>query len=89
MHIINLSIRIPERVVHARGVAAHGYFESYADWSSLTAAKFLSAPGKQTPTFVRFSPVLGSKGSADTVRDDRGFATRFYTEEGNFDLGDA
>lgn len=79
--------RIPERVVHARGVGAHGYFEPYKDWSDLTAAKFLRTPGKRTPVFVRFSTVLGSRGSPDTVRDVRGFATRFYTEEGNFDLG--
>ncbi|KAI9261636.1 catalase-like domain-containing protein [Phascolomyces articulosus] len=78
--------RIPERVVHARGVGAHGYFESYGDWSNITAAGFLNAPGKKTPTFTRFSTVLGNKGSSDTVRDDRGFATRFYTDEGNFDL---
>ncbi|KAI7856257.1 catalase-like domain-containing protein [Circinella umbellata] len=78
--------RIPERVVHARGVGAYGYFESFADWSNLTAAGFLSEAGKKTPTFTRFSTVLGNKGSADTVRDDRGFATRFYTEEGLFDL---
>ena len=81
--------RIPERVVHARGVGAYGYFESFADWSNLTAAGFLSQPGKITPTFTRFSTVLGNKGSADTVRDDRGFATRFYTDEGLFDLGNA
>ncbi|KAI9314609.1 catalase-like domain-containing protein [Dichotomocladium elegans] len=78
--------RIPERVVHARGVGAHGYFEPYKDWSHLTAAKFLQTPGKKTPVFVRFSTVLGSRGSPDTVRDVRGFATRFYTEEGLFDL---
>ncbi|KAI8330065.1 catalase-like domain-containing protein [Chlamydoabsidia padenii] len=78
--------RIPERVVHARGVGAHGYFETYQDWSDLTAAQFLRTPNKKTPVFVRFSTVLGSRGSPDTVRDVRGFATRFYTEEGNFDL---
>ncbi|KAI7900246.1 catalase-like domain-containing protein [Cokeromyces recurvatus] len=78
--------RIPERVVHARGFGVHGYFEPYADWSNITAAKFLREPGKKTPVFVRFSTVLGSRGSPDTVRDVRGFATRFYTEEGNFDL---
>ncbi|KAI8394088.1 catalase-like domain-containing protein [Radiomyces spectabilis] len=78
--------RIPERVVHARGVGAHGYFEPYKDWSDLTAARFLRTPGKRTSVFVRFSTVLGSRGSADTVRDVRGFATRFYTEEGIFDL---
>ncbi|CAO3629881.1 unnamed protein product [Mucor fragilis] len=78
--------RIPERVVHARGVGAHGYFQPYKDWSSITAAKFLQDPDVKTPTFVRFSTVLGSRGSPDTVRDVRGFATRFYTGEGNFDL---
>lgn len=81
-----MCIRIPERVVHARGVGAHGYFETYKDWSDLTAAQFLRQPGKKTPVFVRFSTVLGSRGSPDTVRDVRGFATRFYTDEGNFDL---
>ncbi|GAA5813105.1 hypothetical protein MFLAVUS_006574 [Mucor flavus] len=78
--------RIPERVVHARGVGAHGYFESYGNHSDLTAANFLSEKGKQTPMFVRFSTVLGSRGSPDTVRDVRGFALRFYTDEGLFDL---
>ncbi|KAI8362727.1 catalase-like domain-containing protein [Choanephora cucurbitarum] len=78
--------RIPERVVHARGVGVHGYFESYDDYSDITAASFLSKKGKQTPVFVRFSTVLGSRGSSDTVRDVRGFAVRFYTDEGNFDL---
>ena len=78
--------RIPERVVHARGAAAHGYFESYGDWSSLTKAAFLSAKGLRTPVFVRFSTVQGPRGSADTVRDVRGFAVKFYTEEGNYDL---
>lgn len=78
---------IPERAVHARGVGAHGYFETYEDWSNITAAKFLRTPGHKTPVFVRFSTVLGSLGSPDTVRDVRGFATRFYTEEGLFDLG--
>ncbi|KND00548.1 uncharacterized protein SPPG_04856 [Spizellomyces punctatus DAOM BR117] len=78
--------RIPERVVHARGHGAHGFFESYYDLSSITRAKFLSAAGKKTPVFVRFSTVLGSRGSADTVRDVRGFATKFYTEEGVFDI---
>lgn len=78
--------RIPERVVHARGTAAHGYFESYGDASDITMAKFLSEKGKQTPVFVRFSTVAGSRGSADSVRDARGFATKFYTEEGNYDL---
>ncbi|KAI9491016.1 catalase-like domain-containing protein [Zychaea mexicana] len=78
--------RIPERAVHARGVGAHGDFEPYTDWSNITAAKFLRTPGTKTPVFVRFSTVLGSRGSPDTVRDVRGFATRFYTEEGLFDL---
>ncbi|WIY82436.1 catalase [Propionimicrobium sp. PCR01-08-3] len=77
--------RIPERVVHARGAAAHGYFEGYGTASSLTKAGFL-AKGKVTPVFTRFSTVLGSRGSADTVRDTRGFATKFYTDEGTFDL---
>ncbi|RHW36753.1 catalase [Lysinibacillus yapensis] len=78
--------RIPERVVHARGTAAHGIFECYEDASDITKAKFLSEKGKQTPVFVRFSTVAGSRGSSDTVRDVRGFATKFYTEEGNYDL---
>jgi catalase len=77
--------RIPERVVHARGAGAHGVFEGYGTADSVTSAAFL-AKGKETPVFVRFSTVLGSRGSADTVRDTRGFATKFYTEEGNFDL---
>lgn len=78
--------RIPERVVHARGSGAHGFFESYGNHSNLTRAAFLQSAGKKTPVFVRFSTVVGSRGSADTVRDVRGFATKFYTEEGNFDL---
>lgn len=78
--------RIPERVVHARGYAAHGVFEAYHSMKRFTRAKFLSEPGKKTPVFVRFSPVVGSKGSFDLARDVRGFATKFYTEEGNFDL---
>ncbi|EUA04402.1 catalase family protein [Mycobacterium kansasii 824] len=79
--------RIPERVVHARGAGAYGYFEPYDDWlAEYTAAKFLTTPGKQTPVFVRFSTVVGSRGSADTVRDVRGFATKFYTDQGNYDL---
>ncbi|WP_193606536.1 catalase [Nocardioides lijunqiniae] len=77
--------RIPERVVHARGAGAHGTFEGYGSAGSVTKAGFL-AKGKETPVFVRFSTVLGSRGSADTVRDTRGFATKFYTEEGTFDL---
>jgi catalase len=78
--------RIPERVVHARGAGAHGFFESYQDLSSVTRASFLAKPGKRTPVFVRFSTVVGSRGSADTARDVRGFATKFYTDEGVFDL---
>ncbi|HEY0933009.1 MAG TPA: catalase [Trebonia sp.] len=78
--------RIPERVVHARGAAAHGVFESYGTASSVTKAGFLGAKGQQTEVFVRFSTVLGSRGSADTVRDTRGFAVKFYTAEGTFDL---
>ncbi|ORV44561.1 catalase [Mycobacterium conspicuum] len=79
--------RIPERVVHARGAGAYGFFEPYDDWlAEYTAARFLTSPGTQTPVFVRFSTVVGSRGSADTVRDVRGFATKFYTEQGNYDL---
>lgn len=78
--------RIPERVVHARGSGAHGYFQVYQSLSEYTKAKFLQDPSIKTPVFVRFSTVLGFRGSADTVRDVRGFATRFYTEEGNYDL---
>ena len=78
--------RIPERVVHARGAAAHGTFESYGTAASVTKAGFLAQKGRQTPVFTRFSTVLGSRGSADTVRDTRGFAVKFYTEEGTFDL---
>ncbi|MBT0769624.1 catalase [Kineosporia sp. J2-2] len=76
--------RIPERVVHARGAAAHGVFRSYG--TKITRARFLAEKGRETEVFVRFSTVLGSRGSADTVRDTRGFATKFYTDEGNFDL---
>ena len=78
--------RIPERVVHARGAAAHGVFELYEDMSKVTKAEFLNNTSLKTPVFVRFSTVAGSRGSADTARDVRGFAVRFYTEEGNFDL---
>ncbi|WP_150303614.1 catalase HPII [Pseudomonas saliphila] len=78
--------RIPERVVHARGSAAHGFFQVYEPLSDLTKADFLNDPAKKTPVFVRFSTVQGPRGSADTVRDVRGFATKFYTDEGNFDL---
>lgn len=78
--------RIPERVVHARGSGAHGVFELYESMSAYTRAGFLQDPDVTTPVFVRFSTVVGSRGSADTVRDVRGFAVKFYTEEGNFDL---
>ena len=78
--------RIPERVVHARGFGAHGYFEVYKDMSDITMASFLRDPKEKTPVFVRFSTVAGFRGSADTVRDVRGFATKFYTKEGNYDL---
>ncbi|KAK2785018.1 hypothetical protein FQN53_008069 [Emmonsiellopsis sp. PD_33] len=78
--------RVPERAVHARGVGAHGVFTSYGDYSNITAASFLSSAGKETPVFVRFSTVAGSRGSADSARDVHGFATRFYTDEGNFDI---
>ncbi len=77
--------RIPERVVHARGAGAHGVFRSYGNAGRLTRASFL-AEDAETPVFVRFSTVVGSRGSADTVRDVRGFATKFYTDEGVFDL---
>ncbi|GAA0846876.1 catalase [Streptosporangium amethystogenes subsp. fukuiense] len=77
--------RIPERVVHARGAAAHGVFRAYGTATTVTRAAFL-AKDVETPVFVRFSTVLGSRGSADTVRDTRGFATKFYTGEGVFDL---
>ena len=78
--------RIPERVVHARGAAAHGFFQVYEPLTSYTRAKFLQDPSVRTPVFVRFSTVVGSRGSADLARDARGFAVKFYTEEGNFDL---
>jgi catalase len=78
--------RIPERVVHAKGAGAHGYFQVYKSMAPYTKAKFLQNPKKKTPVFVRFSTVTGGRGSADTVRDPRGFAVKFYTEEGNYDL---
>jgi catalase len=78
--------RIPERIVHARGAAAHGYFQVYESLAPYTQAKFLQDPAVQTPVFVRFSTVVGSRGSADMARDVRGFAVKFYTEEGNYDL---
>ncbi|KYQ89746.1 catalase [Tieghemostelium lacteum] len=79
--------RIPERVVHAKGAGAHGYFEvTNADLSKYTKAKFLNKVGKRTPIFTRFSTVGGEKGSSDSERDPRGFAVKFYTEEGNWDM---
>lgn len=78
--------RIPERVVHARGSGAHGYFECYKPLTKFTKAAPFARAGKRTPVFVRFSTVAGERGSADTVRDVRGFAVKFYTDEGNWDL---
>jgi catalase len=78
--------RIPERIVHARGAAAHGYFEVYKSMEAITKASFLQNPSVKTPVFVRFSTVAGSRGSTDLARDVRGFAVKFYTEEGIFDL---
>ncbi|HMG14841.1 MAG TPA: catalase, partial [Saprospiraceae bacterium] len=78
--------RIPERIVHARGSGAHGYFELHESMTQYTKAKFLQKPGTRTPVFVRFSTVAGFKGSSDLARDVRGFAVKFYTEEGNYDL---
>ncbi len=78
--------RIPERIVHARGSAAHGFFECYKPLGKLTRASIFSEAGKRTPVFVRFSTVLGERGSTDTARDVRGFAVKFYTDQGNWDL---
>ncbi len=78
--------RIPERIVHARGSAAHGVFKLYESQSALTKAGFLNDTSLETPVFVRFSTVAGSRGSSDLARDVRGFAVKFYTQEGNFDL---
>ncbi|MEP6993704.1 MAG: catalase [Acidobacteriota bacterium] len=78
--------RIPERIVHARGSGAHGYFHVYENMSRYTKAGFLQDPSVRTPVFVRFSTVAGSRGSTDLARDARGFAVKFYTEEGIFDL---
>ncbi len=78
--------RIPERVVHAKGTGAHGYFEVTHDITQFTRADFLSQIGKKTDLFVRFSTVGGEKGSADSARDPRGFAVKFYTDEGNYDM---
>lgn len=74
--------RIPERVVHAKGAGAHGYFEVTNDITKYTKAKLFNKVGKRTPLLIRFSTVGGEKGSADTERDPRGFAMKFYTEEG-------
>ncbi|SDM45763.1 catalase [Sediminibacillus halophilus] len=78
--------RIPERIVHARGFAAHGEFQVYESMKEFTKADFLQDPSKKTPVFVRFSTVAGSRGSGELARDARGFATKFYTDEGNYDL---
>ena len=78
--------RIPERVVHARGYGAHGYFETYESMAAYTRADLFQRPGEKTPAFVRFSTVAGSKGSSDLARDVRGFAVKIYTQQGNWDL---
>ncbi len=78
--------RIPERVVHARGYGAHGFFELYESLQDITRADLLQRPGEKTPAFVRFSTVAGNKGSADLARDVRGFAVKLYTKEGNWDI---
>jgi catalase len=78
--------RIPERIVHARGSGAHGFFECYAPLTKITRASLFAEKGKRTPVFVRFSTVAGERGSTDTARDVRGFAVKFYTDEGNWDL---
>jgi catalase len=78
--------RIPERVVHARGYGAHGYFENYESLADITAADLFQRPGEKTPAFVRFSTVAGNKGSADLPRDVRGFAVKLYTQQGNWDI---
>ncbi len=77
---------VPERVICAKGAGAHGYFRVYMPMSDITSAAFLQNPDKKTPVFVRFSTMTGSRGSADTLRDVRGFAVKFYTTEGNYDL---
>ena len=78
--------RIPERVVHAKGAGAHGYFQVHKSMAKYTCAKFLQDPRKKTPVLARFSTVVGARGSPDTARDPRGFAVKFYTEDGNYDL---
>src|SRR5690348_9238743 len=78
--------RIPERVVHARGFGAHGYFENYQSLADISRADLFQRPGEKTPAFVRFSTVAGSKGSPDLARDVRGFAVKLYTKQGNWDI---
>jgi catalase len=78
--------RIPERVVHARGFGAHGFFENYKPLPEITSADLFQRAGEKTPVFVRFSTVAGNKGSADLARDVRGFAVKFYTKQGNWDI---
>ena len=78
--------RIPERVVHARGFGAHGFFENYESLADITAADLFQRAGEKTPAFVRFSTVAGNKGSADLARDVRGFAVKLYTQQGNWDI---
>ncbi|MEO6758176.1 MAG: catalase, partial [Saprospiraceae bacterium] len=78
--------RIPERIVHARGTAAHGVFQLYEPLAPYTKAAFLNDTSRTTPVFVRFSTVAGSRGSTDLARDVRGFSVKFYTQEGNYDL---
>jgi catalase len=78
--------RIPERVVHARGYGAHGFFENYKPMSKYTRADLFQRAGERTPAFVRFSTVAGNKGSSDLARDVRGFAVKLYTQEGNWDI---
>jgi len=78
--------RIPERVVHARGFGAHGFFETYESLADITSANLFQRKGEKTPAFVRFSTVAGNKGSADLARDVRGFAVKLYTQEGNWDI---
>ena len=78
--------RIPERVVHARGYGAHGFFETYESLSDITRADLFQRAGEVTPAFVRFSTVVGNKGSFDLARDVRGFAVKLYTQAGNFDI---
>src|SRR5699024_10351369 len=78
--------RIPEKVVHARGYGLFGEFETYRSMKHVTKAHFLGESGRKTPVFVRFSTFIGSKGSKDTAVDIRGFATKFYTQEGNYDM---